>query len=30
MSVHRMRFPNETGAYRSARDEVLRAEIDLR
>jgi predicted dithiol-disulfide oxidoreductase (DUF899 family) len=30
MSVHPMRFPNETAGYRAARDELLRAEIDLR
>ena len=30
MSVHPVRFPNETAAYRAARDELLRAEMDLR
>lgn len=29
-SLHSMRFPGETEDYRSARDELLRAEIDLR
>lgn len=28
--LHDARFPGETGAYRQARDELLRAEIDLR
>src|SRR5262245_10107299 len=30
MSVHPVRFPNETADYRAAREELLRAEIDLR
>lgn len=29
-SPHSTRFPNESAAYRSARDELLRAEIELR
>jgi predicted dithiol-disulfide oxidoreductase (DUF899 family) len=28
--IHSIRFPNESEAYRSARDELLRAEMDLR
>lgn len=28
--MHEFRFPNETDGYREARDELLRAEIDLR
>ena len=30
MSLHPVRFPNETADYRVARDELLRAEMDLR
>jgi len=30
MSLHGVRFPNEPPDYRSARDELLRAEMDLR
>ena len=30
MSEHRVRFPNEPADYRAARDELLRAEADLR
>jgi predicted dithiol-disulfide oxidoreductase (DUF899 family) len=30
MSLHPMRFPNESPDYRAARDELLRAEVDLR
>lgn len=29
-SLHRLRFPNETAGYRTARDRLLRAEIALR
>jgi predicted dithiol-disulfide oxidoreductase (DUF899 family) len=30
MSLHLVRFPNEAADYRAARDELLRAEMDLR
>lgn len=30
MSIHDKHFPNESGAYRSARDKLLRAEMELR
>src|SRR5262245_25570348 len=30
MSLHAVRFPNESTAYRDARDQLLRAEEDLR
>jgi predicted dithiol-disulfide oxidoreductase (DUF899 family) len=30
MTLHRLRYPNESEEYRRARDELLRAEIDLR
>ena len=30
MSLHPVRFPNETADYRAARDELLCAEMDLR
>ena len=29
-TVHQMRYPNETAEYRAKRDELLRAEMDLR
>lgn len=29
-AIHDLRFPNETGEYRAARDELLRAEMELR
>jgi predicted dithiol-disulfide oxidoreductase (DUF899 family) len=29
-SLHRIRFPAESAEYREARDELLRAEIELR
>ena len=30
MSLHAIRFPGESAAYRAARDELLAAEIELR